>query len=79
MPTQESWVRSLGWEDTLEEGGHGNPLQYSRPENPMDRGAWQLQSMGSQRVGHNVMTKQQQHIPGITDLSLFLSIQQGRV
>ena len=21
-------------------GGHGNPLQYSRPENPMDRGAW---------------------------------------
>ena len=21
-------------------GGHGNPLQYSRPENPMDGGAW---------------------------------------
>jgi len=21
-------------------GGHGNPLQYSFPENPMDRGAW---------------------------------------
>ena len=21
--------------------GHGNPLQYSRPQNPMDRGAWQ--------------------------------------
>ena len=20
--------------------GHGNPLQYSCPENPMDRGAW---------------------------------------
>ena len=20
--------------------GHGNPLQYSRLENPMDRGAW---------------------------------------
>ena len=20
--------------------GHGNPLQYSRPEVPMDRGAW---------------------------------------
>ena len=20
--------------------GHGNPLQYSRPEDPMDRGAW---------------------------------------
>ena len=22
-------------------GGHGNPLQYSYLENPMDRGAWQ--------------------------------------
>ena len=32
---------------------HGNPLQYSCLENPMDRGAWQLQSMGSQRVGHD--------------------------
>ena len=21
-------------------GGHGDPLQYSCPENPMDRGAW---------------------------------------
>ena len=23
------------------EGGHGNPLQYSCLENPMDRGPWQ--------------------------------------
>ena len=22
-------------------GGHGNPLQYSYLENPMDKGAWQ--------------------------------------
>ena len=22
-------------------GGHGNPVQYSHLENPMDRGAWQ--------------------------------------
>ena len=28
------WGRSPG-------GGHGNPLQYSCMENPMDRGAWQ--------------------------------------
>ena len=34
-------------------GGHGNPLQYSCLENPMDRVAWQAKSMGSQRVGHN--------------------------
>ena len=35
---QESWVRSLGWEDFWE--GAGNPLQYSCLQNPMDRGAW---------------------------------------
>ena len=28
--------------------GNGNPLQYSCLENPMDRGAGGLQSMGSQ-------------------------------
>ena len=31
--------------------GNGNPLQYFCLENPMDRGAWRLQLMGSQRVG----------------------------
>ena len=29
---QETWVWSLGWEDSP--GGHGNPLQYSCLENP---------------------------------------------
>ena len=34
-------------------GRYSNPLQYSRWENPMDReGGW-LQSIASQRVGHN--------------------------
>ena len=28
-----------GW-GRFSEGGHGNPLQYSCLENPMDRGAW---------------------------------------
>ena len=28
-------------------GEHGNPLQYSCLENPMDRGVWQDQSVGS--------------------------------
>ena len=27
-------------------GGHGNPLQYSCMENPMDRGAWQATGQG---------------------------------
>ena len=34
-------------------GGHGSPLQYSCPENPMNRGDWGLQFIGSQRVGHD--------------------------
>ena len=35
--------------------GNGNPLQDSCLENPMDR----LQSMGSQRVGHDLAVEQQ--------------------
>ena len=34
-------------------GEQGKGLQYSCLENPMDRGAWWLQSMGSKRVRHN--------------------------
>ena len=34
-------------------GGPDNPLQCSFLENPMDRRACSLQSMGSQRVGHD--------------------------
>ena len=36
---QENWVWSLGWL-RFPGGGHGNPLQYSYLEKPMDRGAW---------------------------------------
>ena len=54
------WVGSLGQEDPLGERD-GTPLQYSCLENPMDRGAcWTIQSMGLQRVGHDLVTKQQQ-------------------
>ena len=35
------------------EGGNGNPLQYSCLGISMDRGAYRLQSMESQRVRHN--------------------------
>ena len=31
-------------------GGHGNPLQDFRLENPMDRAVWQLQSMGHKEL-----------------------------
>ena len=39
---------------------NGNPLQYSCLENPMDGGAWWLQSMGSQRMD---MTEQLTLVP----------------
>ena len=41
--------------------GNGNPLQYSGLENPMDRGAWQVQSMESQRVRHDWKTNTRTH------------------
>ena len=34
-------------------GGCSNPLQYSCLKNPIDRGAWQTQSIGLQRVEHD--------------------------
>ena len=40
--------------------GNSNPLQYSCLGNPMDKEPGRLQSMGSQRVRHDLVTKQQQ-------------------
>ena len=49
---QETWVRSLGWEDPLEEemATHYTILTWKVPwmEEP-----GRLQSMGLQRVGHD--------------------------
>ena len=45
--------------------GNGNPLQYSCLENPFDRGAWWAIVHGSQRVRHNLVTKQQQQQPAL--------------
>ena len=42
------------------EEGNGNPLQYSCQGNPMDRGAWWVAIHEvSEKVGHNLVTKQQ--------------------
>ena len=49
---QDTWVQSLGWEDPLEEGvaTHSSILAWRIPWTEELGG---LQSMGSQRVGHN--------------------------
>jgi len=36
-PANAEDVRDMG---SIPGGGHGNPLQYSCLENPLDRGAW---------------------------------------
>ena len=47
---RETWVRSLGWEDTPEKGKatHSSILAWRLP--------WTIQSMGSQRVRHDWVT-----------------------
>ena len=44
---RETWVRALGWEGPLEKGmaTHSSILAWRIP--------WTIQSMGSQKVGHN--------------------------
>jgi len=48
----DTQVQSLGQGRSPGEG-NGSPLQYSRLDNPKDRGAGRLQFMGLHRVGHN--------------------------
>ena len=49
---QETWVRSLGWKDPLKKGmaTRSSILAWKIPWTEEPGG---LQSMGSQRVGHN--------------------------
>ena len=56
---QESHVQSLGWEDPLEEemATHSSILAWETPWTEEPGG---LQSVGWQRVRHDLETKQQQ-------------------
>ena len=56
--TQKMWVWSLGWEDLLEEemATHSGILAWTMPWT--EESGW-LPSMGSQRAGHDLATKQQ--------------------
>ena len=43
LPANSGHIRDVGsisGSGRSPRGGHGNPLQYSRLENPIDRGAW---------------------------------------
>ena len=53
---QETWIRSLAWEGPLEEGmaTHSSILAWRIPWTEEPAG---LQSMGSQRIGHDGVTK----------------------
>ena len=58
---QEVWVESLGQEDPLEEemATHSSILAWEIPWTEEPGG---LQSMGSQRVGHDLAIKQKQWV-----------------
>ena len=60
LPMQETWVPSLGQEDPLEEeiATHSSILAW---ELPWTEEPGRLQSIGSQRVRHDLTTKQQQY------------------
>ena len=70
----ETRVRSLGWEDPLEKGKatHSSVWAWRIP--------WTVQSMGSQRIRHNIATKHQQieAMAIIIFLLLLLSIPLGK-
>ena len=63
---RETWVRSLGWEDPLEKerATHSRTLAWKIP---WTEKSGRLQSMGSQRAGHD----------RATSLSLFFSFIEG--
>ena len=56
LPANTGNVRAAGlipWLGRSPGGGHGNPLQYSRWENPWTEEPGRLQSTGSHSVRHN--------------------------
>ena len=53
----ETWVQSLGWEDTLEKGTATYSIILAWSSWSEEPG--ELQCMGSQRDGHDIVNKQQ--------------------
>ena len=64
-PTNTGDIRDVGWipgSGRFLGEGNGNPLQYSRLGNPMDRRVWQAIVHGFARVGYNLVIKQNNHM-----------------
>ena len=57
---QEMQIQSLGWEDPLEKEMTTHSI-FLPGESHGQRSLGGLPSMGLQRVGHDLVTKQQQH------------------
>ena len=57
----ETWVGELGWEDPLEKemAAHSSTLAWKIPW--MEEPGW-LQSMGSQRAGHDLATGHSEYL-----------------
>ena len=59
LPVQETWVWYLPWENSLKKEMATHPSIWLG--NPMDRSAWRATVPGGlKRVGHDLVTKQQQ-------------------
>ena len=65
---QETWVLMPG-SGRSPGGGHGNPLQYSCLENPIDRGAWWATVHG--------VAKGQTSLKQLTLAFFFFSVERG--
>ena len=58
--------------------GNSNPLRYSCFGDPMDRGAWQAIVHGVTRVGHDLVTKEQQPHQGGCSIKKASDVHMGR-
>ena len=62
---QETWVWS--WvSGRCSGGGHGNPLQYSCLENPLDRASWWAQSIGLHKELDMTEVAEHAHMHGMS-------------
>ena len=63
-PMQETACSTSGFDPWIGKiwRRHGNPLQYSCPGNPMDRGAWRETVYGVAKVRHDLVTKSPPYI-----------------